>query len=62
MGKGSRQRPTDHKKFSDHWEKIFGPAKNLYTDPVSVYTKAVNGPQGENHAAQEGLQQKDSLR
>ena len=22
-GKGSKQRPTDHKKFNDNWDKIF---------------------------------------
>ena len=25
-GKGSRQRPTDRKKFEDNWERIFGKA------------------------------------
>lgn len=23
-GKGSKQRPTDHKKFSDNYDRIFG--------------------------------------
>jgi len=23
MSKGSKQRPTNHKKFSDNWERIF---------------------------------------
>ena len=23
MGKGSRQRPVDQKKFDDNWDKIF---------------------------------------
>jgi len=23
-GKGSKQRPTDHKKFEDNWDRIFG--------------------------------------
>lgn len=24
MSKGSKRRPTDEKKFSDNWDKIFG--------------------------------------
>jgi len=27
-GKGSDQRPTDHKKFSDNYDLIFGKKKN----------------------------------
>lgn len=27
MGKGSRQRPTDLKKFKDNYDKIFGKKK-----------------------------------
>jgi len=26
-GKGSKQRPTDHKKFEDNWDRIFGNKK-----------------------------------
>ena len=26
-GKGSRQRPTDKKKFDSNWDKIFKPKK-----------------------------------
>jgi hypothetical protein len=27
MSKGSRQRPTDRKKFDDGWDRIFGKKK-----------------------------------
>jgi len=27
-GKGSKQRPTDKKKFDDNWERIFGKKKD----------------------------------
>jgi hypothetical protein len=27
MNKGSRQRPTDRKKFDEGWERIFGKKK-----------------------------------
>jgi hypothetical protein len=26
-GKGSKQRPTDQKKYNENWEKIFGQKK-----------------------------------
>jgi len=27
MGKGSKRRPTDEKKYKDSWDKIFGKKK-----------------------------------
>jgi hypothetical protein len=27
MSKGSRQRPTDRKKFDENWDRIFGKKK-----------------------------------
>lgn len=29
MSKGSKQRPTDHNKFSSGWDKIFGEPKGV---------------------------------
>lgn len=31
MSKGSSRRPTDHKKFSEQWDVIFGIKKNPKT-------------------------------
>lgn len=31
-GKGSKQRPTDDKKYQDNWEKIFSPKKKTEQD------------------------------
>ncbi len=33
-GKGSLQRPEDHKKFSDNWDLIFGKKKNVVGDQL----------------------------
>lgn len=36
-GKGSKQRPTDKKKFEENWEKIFGkPQKEPKTPKPAV--------------------------
>jgi hypothetical protein len=37
-GKGSKQRPTNKKKFDDNWDKIFGTKKT-----ANDKSKAVNG-------------------
>ena len=29
MGKGSKRRPTDEKKYSDNWEAIFGKKRKV---------------------------------
>ena len=31
-GKGSKQRPTDKKKFDEGWDRIFGKKKDEQTD------------------------------
>lgn len=36
MGKGSKQRPSDKKKFNEGWDRIFN-------------KKGANAPNGENH-------------
>ena len=33
-GKGSKQRPTDKKKFDENWDRIFG--KNKDVDPLAL--------------------------
>lgn len=37
-GKGHEQRPTDHKKFSENYDRIFG-KKNEQTDKNSFSTE-----------------------
>lgn len=33
-GKGSKQRPTDQKKFSENWDKIFGNSLDNRYEPI----------------------------
>ena len=33
-GKGSRQRPTDTKKYNDNWDKIFKPKEKDSKDAI----------------------------
>ena len=49
-GKGDKQRPTDHEKFSSNFEKIFGGGKHykegslekkVLDDIIAEYDKAV---------------------
>ena len=35
-GKGSKQRPTDKKKYEDNWERIFGNKKKTEDDDKQV--------------------------
>lgn len=37
-GKGSTQRPTDQKSYSNNWDKIFGKSRNKaeQDDPVKL--------------------------
>ena len=40
MSKGSGRRPTDHKKYSDNWDKIFNKNKKDKKMPLNLkYTK-----------------------
>ena len=55
-GKGSKRRPTDHKKFGDNWERIFGkkkcakcggemkPGKYIQETVVGGVTLSAGGP------------------
>lgn len=38
-GKGSRQRPTDMKKYSDNWDAIFGKKEKVDTEVLDVYNE-----------------------
>lgn len=36
MSKGSSRRPTDHKKYSDNWERIFNDKPDLHKRVIDV--------------------------
>jgi hypothetical protein len=36
MSKGSGRRPTDHKKYSDNWERIFNDKPDLHKRVIDV--------------------------
>ncbi len=38
-GKGSRQRPTDMKKYADNWDAIFGKKEKVDTEVLDVYNE-----------------------
>ena len=61
-GKGSRQRPTDTKRFEDNWDRIFGKsrgdqkvqvAQGLTPEP-GMSTASLEGYQGQRNAHAEG--------
>ena len=60
-GKGSRQRPTDTKRFEDNWERIFGKsgdrkvqaAQGLTPEP-GMSTASLEGYRGQPNAHAEG--------
>lgn len=57
-GKGSRQRPTDTKRFEDNWDRIFGAkqvqvAQGLAPEP-GMSTASLEPYQGQRNAHAEG--------
>ena len=63
-GKGSRQRPTDTKRFEDNWDRIFGKSQRDRTVQVAqglsnepgMATASLEGYQGQPNAHSEGAE------